>query len=94
MARDYAGLILGNAFRERFESIWDGERYQQFRSDFESATAPDPCRGCGLLLEHLSGASTGASTSSPLSTVAVAIMAKAPRARRGEDAALPSARRG
>jgi MoaA/NifB/PqqE/SkfB family radical SAM enzyme len=49
VARDYAGLILGNAFEERFESIWDGKRYQQFRTDFESATPPDPCRGCGLL---------------------------------------------
>jgi MoaA/NifB/PqqE/SkfB family radical SAM enzyme len=48
VARDYAGLILGNAFDERFESIWDGTRYQQFRTDFESDTAPDPCRGCGL----------------------------------------------
>ena len=49
VARDYAGLILGNAFDERFESIWDGERYQRFRRDFESSTPPDPCRGCGLL---------------------------------------------
>lgn len=49
VARDYPGLILGHAFRERFESIWDGARYQQFRTDFESATPPDPCRGCGLL---------------------------------------------
>lgn len=49
VARDYPGLILGHAFRERFESIWDGERYQRFRTEFESATAPDPCRGCGLL---------------------------------------------
>jgi MoaA/NifB/PqqE/SkfB family radical SAM enzyme len=49
VARDYAGLILGNAFRERVESIWDGPRYQQFRTDFESATPPDPCRGCGRL---------------------------------------------
>lgn len=49
VARDYAGLVLGNAFSERFESIWDGTRYQQFRTDFETATPPDPCRGCGLL---------------------------------------------
>jgi MoaA/NifB/PqqE/SkfB family radical SAM enzyme len=49
VARDYAGLILGNAFSARLESIWDGERYQQFRRDFESPTPPDPCRGCGLL---------------------------------------------
>jgi MoaA/NifB/PqqE/SkfB family radical SAM enzyme len=49
VARDYAGLILGNAFAERFEKIWDGTRYQQFRTDFETTTPPDPCRGCGRL---------------------------------------------
>jgi MoaA/NifB/PqqE/SkfB family radical SAM enzyme len=49
VARDYAGLILGNAFGERFEEIWNGARYQRFRADFESATPPDPCRGCGRL---------------------------------------------
>jgi MoaA/NifB/PqqE/SkfB family radical SAM enzyme len=49
VARDYRGLILGNAFTERFEDIWDGERYQRFRTDFESDRAPDPCRGCGRL---------------------------------------------
>ncbi len=49
VARDYPGLILGHAFHERFESIWDGARYQRFRAAFESATPPDPCRGCGSL---------------------------------------------
>ena len=49
VARDYPGLILGHAFHERFESIWDGARYQRFRTAFESATPPDPCRGCGSL---------------------------------------------
>ena len=49
VARDYPGLILGHAFHERFRSIWDGERYQRFRTAFESATPPDPCRGCGSL---------------------------------------------
>jgi len=49
VARDYGGLILGNAFTERFDEIWDGERYQRFRSDFESDRPPDPCRGCGRL---------------------------------------------
>ena len=49
VARDYAGLILGNAFTEPFEQIWDGERYQRFRTDFESDRPPDPCRGCGRL---------------------------------------------
>jgi MoaA/NifB/PqqE/SkfB family radical SAM enzyme len=49
VARDYRGLILGNAFTERFADIWDGERYQRFRTDFESDRPPDPCRGCGRL---------------------------------------------
>ena len=49
VARDYRGLILGNAFTDRFEDIWDGERYQRFRTEFESDTPPDPCRGCGRL---------------------------------------------
>jgi MoaA/NifB/PqqE/SkfB family radical SAM enzyme len=49
VAKDYRGLILGNAFTERFEAIWDGDRYQRFRIDFESDTPPDPCRGCGRL---------------------------------------------
>jgi radical SAM protein with 4Fe4S-binding SPASM domain len=49
VAQDYRALILGNAASEPFEKIWNGERYQQFRADFESDTPPDPCRGCGLL---------------------------------------------
>jgi len=46
VARDYGRLILGNAFAQPFAEIWNGERYRQFRTDFESAA--DPCRGCGL----------------------------------------------
>ncbi|MGH7325985.1 MAG: SPASM domain-containing protein [Candidatus Rokuibacteriota bacterium] len=49
VARDYEGLVLGNAFSDRFAEIWNGERYRKFRVDFESETPPDPCRGCGLL---------------------------------------------
>lgn len=48
-AKDYAGLILGNAFTEGFAEIWNGEGYRQFRTRFETDTAPDPCRGCGRL---------------------------------------------
>src|SRR5262249_5567219 len=43
VATDYDRLILGNAFEERFEAIWDGERYQRFRTDFESDSPPDAC---------------------------------------------------
>jgi len=49
VAKDYRALILGHALEEPFETIWNGERYQRFRADFESDTPPDPCRGCGLL---------------------------------------------
>lgn len=48
-AKDYRGAILGNAFTEDFATLWNGERYQRFREEFESNAAPDPCRGCGLL---------------------------------------------
>ena len=49
VARDYGGLVLGNALREPFAAIWNGRRYQKFRTNFESDAPPDPCRGCGLL---------------------------------------------
>jgi len=48
-AKDYQGLILGNALAESFAEIWNGGRYQQFRTQFETRDAPDPCRGCGRL---------------------------------------------
>ncbi|MBI4269500.1 MAG: SPASM domain-containing protein [Candidatus Rokubacteria bacterium] len=49
VARDYQALILGNAFELPLAAIWNGERYQRFRTRFESDEAPDPCRGCGRL---------------------------------------------
>ncbi len=48
-AKDYQGAILGNAFETPLGEIWNGERYQTFRTNFESDTPPDPCRGCGSL---------------------------------------------
>ena len=48
-AENYEDAILGNAFEEDFLSIWNGERYQQFRKQFASDVAPDPCEGCGFL---------------------------------------------
>jgi len=47
--KSYRHLVLGNAFTTEFAHVWNGERYQQFRQDFESEVAPDPCRGCGWL---------------------------------------------
>jgi radical SAM protein with 4Fe4S-binding SPASM domain len=51
-AKDYAGLILGNALTQSFAEIWNGERYQRFRTQFETRDAPDPCRGCGRLWSY------------------------------------------
>jgi MoaA/NifB/PqqE/SkfB family radical SAM enzyme len=51
-AKDYPGLILGNALAEPFAAIWNGERYQRFRTRFERDEAPDPCRGCGRLWSY------------------------------------------
>jgi len=48
-AKDYSGAILGNAFHEPLAAIWNGERYQGFRTTFEGDTPPDPCKGCGSL---------------------------------------------
>lgn len=48
-AKDYEGAILGNAFEQPLEKVWNGERYQAFRAAFESDTPPDPCKGCGRL---------------------------------------------
>jgi len=47
--KSYRNLVLGNAFTTGLAQIWNGERYQQFRRDFESDCAPDPCHGCGWL---------------------------------------------
>jgi radical SAM protein with 4Fe4S-binding SPASM domain len=47
--KNYRNLVLGNAFSTDFVHIWNGQRYQHFRQDFESDVAPDPCRGCGWL---------------------------------------------
>jgi MoaA/NifB/PqqE/SkfB family radical SAM enzyme len=49
VTQDYDGLVLGNAFTQRFAEIWDGARYQRFRAAFESDAPPDACRGCGSL---------------------------------------------
>jgi MoaA/NifB/PqqE/SkfB family radical SAM enzyme len=48
-AKNYRGAILGDAFTENFQSIWNGEQYRQFREAFESDVPPEACRGCGLL---------------------------------------------
>ncbi|MBI1847654.1 MAG: SPASM domain-containing protein [Candidatus Rokubacteria bacterium] len=44
----YDGIILGNLYRQSLQEIWWGERYAGFRHDIQTATPPEPCRGCGV----------------------------------------------
>ena len=48
-AKNYTGTMLGNAFEQDFMDIWNGEKYQALRTQFESDVAPDPCENCGKL---------------------------------------------
>jgi radical SAM protein with 4Fe4S-binding SPASM domain len=50
--KNYRNLVLGNALKTDFAHVWNGEAYQQFRRDFESDAAPEPCRGCGWLWSY------------------------------------------
>lgn len=45
---DYDGITLGNLYRQSLPEIWWGERYLSFRRDLQTATPPEPCRGCGV----------------------------------------------
>ncbi len=40
--------VLGNVFQESIESIWHGERYEAFRTAFESNHPARHCEQCGL----------------------------------------------
>ncbi|HKA52283.1 MAG TPA: radical SAM protein [Candidatus Binatia bacterium] len=45
---DYQSIILGNLFTRPFDDIWNGARYQEFRSGLQSLHAPsDACAKCG-----------------------------------------------
>ena len=45
---DYQSIILGNLFARPFDEIWNGDRYQEFRSGLQSLHAPsDACAKCG-----------------------------------------------
>ena len=46
--QDYASLILGNVFDEPFETLWNAQPYQEFRTRLMSANPPAPCAGCGV----------------------------------------------
>jgi radical SAM protein with 4Fe4S-binding SPASM domain len=45
--KDYEGVILGNLFERPMEEIWNGSRYEEFRSAHASDDPPECCRGCG-----------------------------------------------
>jgi MoaA/NifB/PqqE/SkfB family radical SAM enzyme len=45
---DYAGLILGNAFRSPLVKIWQGAAYRRFRAALQSQEPPEACDRCGV----------------------------------------------
>ena len=45
---DYQSIVLGNIFDRPFDAIWNGARYQEFRTGLQSLRAPsDACVKCG-----------------------------------------------
>jgi radical SAM protein with 4Fe4S-binding SPASM domain len=48
ITQHYAGIILGNLYRQSLEEVWWGGRYLEFRSAIQTAAPPEPCRGCGV----------------------------------------------
>jgi MoaA/NifB/PqqE/SkfB family radical SAM enzyme len=47
-ARDYDGLILGNAFQTPLIEIWNGDAYRRFRAARLTAEPPEACDRCGV----------------------------------------------
>ena len=48
ITQHYDGIVLGNLFRQSIEELWWGESYTRFRSAIQTASPPEPCRGCGV----------------------------------------------
>jgi len=46
-ARDYPGLLLGNAFETPLLEIWNGAAYRQFRAAQQTDAPPEACDRCG-----------------------------------------------
>jgi MoaA/NifB/PqqE/SkfB family radical SAM enzyme len=46
--RGYDSFTLGNATQQSLREIWNGPRYQEFRSALLSDTPPRACASCGL----------------------------------------------
>ncbi len=47
-ARGYDTYTLGDATQQSLRDIWNGQAYQDFRSDLLSDAPPKPCANCGL----------------------------------------------
>ena len=45
---DYDSLLLGNLFEQPFSEVWNGERYQRWRTDLLSDSPQKACAGCGV----------------------------------------------
>jgi radical SAM protein with 4Fe4S-binding SPASM domain len=45
---DYDSIILGNVFENSLDEIWLGSKYVNFRKQYQTATPPKCCRGCGV----------------------------------------------
>ena len=46
-ARDYPGLLLGNAFETPLIEIWNGAAYHHFRAALQTDAPPEACDRCG-----------------------------------------------
>jgi len=46
-ARNYPGLLLGNAFETPLLEIWNGGAYRQFRAALQTDDPPESCDRCG-----------------------------------------------
>ena len=46
--RGYDSFTLGDATQQSLREIWNGPRYQEFRSALLSGDPPRACAGCGL----------------------------------------------
>ncbi len=44
----YDDIVLGNVKDGGFATVWNGERYREFRRKHQSADPPEACRRCGL----------------------------------------------
>jgi MoaA/NifB/PqqE/SkfB family radical SAM enzyme len=44
---EYTKLIIGNAFEEKFEDIWNNNKYVDIRKSLLSSNPHNYCRGCG-----------------------------------------------